>query len=109
MPTTYKTLGQLTSTATTESTIYTVPSSTQTVISAITIANLNAGNATYRIRIKINNEANNDKQFIFYDTVLSPKETNVTNAGITLGAGDVVTIYSSHSLVTFNLYGSEIS
>ena len=109
MPTTYKTLGQLASTAVTESTIYTVPSSTQAVISAISIANLNDSSASYRLRIKVNNEANSDKQFIFYDTVVFPKETNITNAGITLGAGDVVTIYASLSSLVFNLYGSEIS
>ena len=109
MPTTYKTLGQLSSTADTESTIYTVPGSTQAVISAISVLNLNTSSASYRIRIKVNNAENSDKQFIFYNTILFPKETTITNAGITLGAGDVVTIYSPASSVVFNLYGSEIS
>jgi len=40
MPTTYKVLGQINPSANTATTLYTVPSATQTVVPTITIANL---------------------------------------------------------------------
>jgi hypothetical protein len=109
MPTSYKVLAQGLTTANSATTLYTVPSSTQTVISTITVTNLESAPANYSMRVKVNNAANDDKQFIFLDNPLSGSETNVISAGITLGTGDVISIIGTTSLISINLYGSEIS
>ncbi len=51
MPTTYKVLGQVNPSATTATTLYTVPSATSTVVSTITICNQASSAATYRIAV----------------------------------------------------------
>ena len=52
MATTYKVLGQSAPSATTDTTLYTVPASTETVVSTIAVANRAATNATFRIAIR---------------------------------------------------------
>jgi hypothetical protein len=49
MATTYKVLGQSNPSATTATTLYTVPSATSTIVSTITVANLAGSAATFRI------------------------------------------------------------
>jgi hypothetical protein len=109
MPTSYKVLAQGLTTADTSTTLYTVPSSTQAVVSTITVTNLQSSPANYSMRIKVSNAANDDKQLLFVDNPLSGSETNVISAGISLATGDVVAISGTTSLISINLYGSEIS
>jgi hypothetical protein len=52
MPTNYKVLGQSAPSATTATTLYTVPSVTEAVVSSIVIANRDASSATFRIAIR---------------------------------------------------------
>ena len=53
MPTTYKVLGQSNPSATTLTTLYTVPAATNAVVSSITVANLAATAATFRIAVRV--------------------------------------------------------
>ena len=66
MATTYKVLGQSNPAATTLTTLYTVPASTQTVISTITVANQAATAATYPL-VSIKPSALLDITFSFFD------------------------------------------
>ena len=109
MPTTYKVLGQLEPAATTESTLYTVPGSTQAVCSTLSVCNRATAAATFRLRIKINNAADADAQFVCFDAPIAAKDTLLLTFGATLGAGDVVRAYSSNADTAFSLFGSEIS
>ena len=109
MPTTYKVLGQLEPAATTETTLYTVPASTEAVCSTLSVCNKAAAAGSFRIRIKINNAADDDKQFVAYDAPIAAKDTLLLTFGATLGAGDVVVAYGSSADVSFTLFGSEIS
>ena len=109
MPTTYKVLGQLEPAATTESTLYTVPSATTAVCSTLSVCNRATAAATFRVRIKINNAADDDKQFVIYDAPIAAKDTLLLTFGATLGAGDVVRVYSSNADSAFQLFGSEIA
>ena len=52
MPTVYKVLGQSAPSATTATTLYTVPSTTSTVVSTITVANRDSTSATFRIAVR---------------------------------------------------------
>lgn len=109
MPTTYKVLGQLEPAATTETTLYTVPSATQAVCSTLSVCNKAASAGSFRIRIKINNAGDDDKQFVMYDAPIAAKDTLLLTFGATLGAGDVVRAYASSADLSFTLFGSEIS
>jgi hypothetical protein len=109
MPTNYKVLGQQKPAATTETTLYTVPAATQAVCSTLSICNRVAAAATFRVRIKINNAADADAQFVCYDAPIAANDTLLLTFGTTLSAGDVVRVYSSNADTAFQLFGSEIS
>jgi len=109
MPTNYKVLGQSEPAITTETTLYTVPSATQAVCSTLSVCNRTAVSATFRVRIKINNAADADAQFVCFDAPIAAKDTLLLTFGATLGAGDVVRVYSSNADTAFTLFGSEIS
>lgn len=109
MATTYKVLGQVNPSATTATTAYTVPSATETVISTITVCNLGAAPASYRIAVRPDGATLENKHYIAYDATLAPQDTQTLTLGITLNAADVVTVYASTATFAFNLFGSEIA
>jgi glucose-6-phosphate dehydrogenase assembly protein OpcA len=109
MPTTYKVLGQVNPTAATPTTLYTVPASTQTVVSTISVANLTSGELSFRIAIRPAGETLAAKHYIAYDAKIAGNDTIFITVGATLGAGDVITVYESAADISFNAFGSEIS
>lgn len=109
MPTTYKVLGQSNPSATTATTLYTVPSATQTIVSTVTVCNQAATAATYRIAVRVAGAALAATQYIAYDVSLPANATDTLTLGVTLGATDVITVYASSATMSFNAYGSEIS
>ena len=109
MPTNYKVLGQLNPAATTSTTLYTVPSATETVVSTIAVANLAATSATYRIAVRPDAESLANKHYFAYDITLGASDTTVITAGITMNASDVLTVYASNANLTFQAFGTEIS
>lgn len=109
MPTTYKVLGQVNPSATTASTLYTVPSSTSTVVSTITVANLAGTAATYRISVRPAGASQTNAMYIAYDVTVAANDTTTITLGITLATTDVITVYASTANIAFNAYGSEIS
>jgi len=106
---TYKVLGQVNPSATTATTAYTVPSATETVISTITVCNLGAAPATYRLAVRPNGATLENKHYIVYDSTVAPQSTDTLTLGITLDASDVVTVFASTANFAFNLFGSEIA
>lgn len=109
MPTTYKVLGQVNPSATTATTLYTVPSSTSTVVSTITVANLAGTAATYRISVRPAGASQTNAMYIAYDVTVGANDTTTITLGITLATTDVITVYASTANIAFNAYGSEIS
>jgi glucose-6-phosphate dehydrogenase assembly protein OpcA len=109
MATTYKVLGQSNPAATTATTLYTVPSATQAVVSTIVIANLNTANATFRIAVRVAGATLADSQYVAYNVTVGASDSTALTLGITLGATDVITVYSSSATLTFTAFGSEIS
>ena len=109
MPTTYKTLGQSNPSATTPTTLYTVPSSTKAVVSTITVCNQAASAATFRIAVRPAGETLEAKHYIAYDSTVAANDTTAFTIGVTLATTDVVTVYASTSTVSFNAFGSEIA
>lgn len=109
MPTAYKVLGQVEYDGTGEDTLYTVPSSTEAVCSTLAVCNKGSSNQTFDVRIKINNAADDDKQYLIFEAPVLAKDTLFITIGVTLGAGDVMTVKSSTTDATFQLFGSELS
>jgi hypothetical protein len=108
MPKSYKVLGQVNPTATTASTAYTVPSSTNTIVSTISVCNYGSSTASYRIAIRPNAETLAMKHYIAYDSSVPANDTINLTIGLTIDAADVITVYASSASVSFNLFGSEI-
>ena len=109
MTTTYKVLGQIAPTANTLTTIYTVPSATQTVVSTVTVCNQSNVAATFRLAVQPANASITSKHYINYDTALPGNDTIALTIGMTLGATDVISANASTSTISFSAFGSEIS
>ncbi len=109
MPTVYKVLGQQEPAATTAATLYTVPASTSTIVSSISICNRAATDATVRISVRPAGAAQADQHYLVYDAPIVTKDTVFLTVGLTLAATDVITVYSSNADTAFQAFGSEIS
>ena len=105
MASTSKILGTLAPSATTNTVLYTVPSSTQAN------ANLFATNrdtpaANIRVALTPNGQTLGNEDYIAYGLSLDPGQTmNLT--GLCLNAGDFVTVYAGSANLTFVLTGIE--
>ncbi len=109
MPTVYKVLGQSAPSATTATTLYTVPAATSAVVSSIVIANRDASAATCRISIRPAGAAQANQHYIAYDVTVGASDSTVLTLGITLATTDVITVYASTANLSFSAYGSELS
>ena len=108
MATTYKVLGQSNPSATTATTLYTVPPTTEAVLSTIVGANQSTA-ATYRLAIRPDGESLAAKHYLAYDVALPANSTHTYTIGVTLNAADVITVYASSTNLSFNAFGSEIA
>lgn len=109
MATAYKVLGQSAPSATTNTTVYTVPSATEAIISTIVVANRDASSATYRIAIRPDGATLANEHYIAYNVTVGASDSTTITLGITLNAADVVTVYASTANLSFNIFGSEIT
>jgi hypothetical protein len=109
MATVYKTLGQSSPSATTETALYTVPAATSAVASSVIVCNRSAVLSTFRISIAIAGAATSNKDYIYYDLPIGANDTFIATIGVTLAATDEVRVYASNTNLSFSLYGSEIS
>ena len=104
----YKILGQVLPAATTLTTLYTVPSSTSSVCSTLSICNQGIS-TTYRIAIRPAGAAITASQYVVYDAAINSNDTVFLTLGVTLATTDVVSVYAGTATVSFHLYGSEIT
>ncbi len=109
MPTTYKVLGQSCPSATTATTLYTVPSATSAVISTVVICNQTASAATFRLSVRPAGGAQTAAMYLAYDVTVGASDTTALTLGITMATTDVLTVYSSTATTSFIAFGSEIS
>ena len=100
-------LGQLDVSATTITTLYTVPDLTQTTVSSLVICNRSSSGITFRVSVHVAGAGADDKQFIFYNEALAATTTRTVVIGMCLNQADVVKVYSSAADVSFNMFGVE--
>ena len=109
MATSYKVLGQSHPSATTATTLYTVPASTSTVVSTIVVSNQATSSATYRISVRPAGAAQTNAMYLAYDVTVGANDSTALTLGITLATTDVITVYASSATLSFNAFGSEIA
>lgn len=109
MATNYLVLGQVAPSATTNTTLYTVPSSTQAVVSTISVCNRGSISAKFRIAVRPDGAALADQHYVAYDVDIDAGATIPWTIGITMGDTDVITVFSSTPDLSFSAFGSEIS
>jgi glucose-6-phosphate dehydrogenase assembly protein OpcA len=109
MPTIYKVLGQLAPSATTATTLYTVPAATSAVVSTLVVANRAATSATYRIAIRPAGATLANQHYIAFDVTVGGGDSTTLTLGITLATTDVITVYASTANLSFSVFGSEIT
>lgn len=110
MATTYKILGQVAPTTTSDADLYTVPAATQTVVSTISVTNDTAAASTFRIYLRKAGAAASATNAFYFDAPLAANSTVLITAGITLGATDVITVRSgAANALTFQAFGSEVT
>lgn len=97
-------LGQVTPTATTNTTVYTVPASTHTVCN-ISIANRASTAATVRVALAAASTPTN-AEFIEYDTVI-PGFGVLERTGVSLQAAKLIVVYGSTANLSVSVYGIE--
>jgi hypothetical protein len=106
----YKILGQAAPAGTTEADLYTVPASTEAVVSTLTITNTTASSHDARVWVRIAGAATATSNAIMYNVPVAANSVAAFTLGLTLAATDVVTVRTSGGAsLTFQLFGSEIS
>lgn len=107
MATTRKVLGQSNPSATTLTTLYTVPALTDSVASSIVVCNRSATATSFRIAIRPAGASISDEHYIYYDISIGGNDTFCSTIGITLATTDVVSVYANDATLSFQLYGQE--
>ena len=109
MATNYKVLGQSAPSATTATTLYTVPADTEAVISTIFVCNRGTDASTFRIAVRPNAATLADEHYIAYDVLILGNTSTAITVGVTMDAADLLEVYASSGDLSFNVFGSEIS
>ena len=104
-----KVLGQSNPAATTLTSLYTVPASKEAVVSSISVANLTATAATFRLAVRPTGEGIANKHYIGYDITVGASDSTIITVGVTLATTDVLSVYASTANVAFQAFGDEAS
>lgn len=105
----YKILGQAAPAAETNTDLYTVPSSTQALVSTLVICNQAASAASFRVATVPSGETLATKHYTNYDVALAANDSINLTLGMSLGAGDVLKVYGSTNTISYTAFGSEIT
>lgn len=104
-----KVLGQVNPSATTLTTLYTVPSAKEAVVSSISVANLTSTAATFRLAVRPAGASISNEHYIGYDITVGASDTTIITVGLTLATTDVLSVYASTANVAFQAFGDEAS
>jgi hypothetical protein len=109
MAETYKILAQAAPAAATLTNLYTVPASTSTIVSTITISNQSATADTFRISVAPGGAADATSQYIVFNATVNGNDTIGLSYGLTLSATDVIRVFSTNGTTVFQAFGVEIT
>lgn len=100
---------QGTASVSTYATLYTVPASTEAIVSSIVICNTAASPATYRIGLDETEGTPSASEWLVYDATVPANDTIALTLGVSLDSGRYIRVSSSANTVTFSAFVSEIS
>ncbi len=106
MATRYKILGQSKPSATTNTTIYTVPTAKEAVVSTIAVCNDSASATFYRVFVAAADSPTTSERLV-YDASVPSNDTVFLTLGITVEAGKKIVVYASAANLIFHAFGSE--
>lgn len=110
MATTYKILGQAEPSDTNVTDLYTVPASTEAIVSTLVVANTSGTDRTFRIFVREAGAAAATGNAIAYDTQISANSQVAFTLGLTLSATDILSVRSeTANSITFQAFGSELT
>ena len=109
MPNTYKVLGQSNPSATTATTLYTVPSAKSAVVSTIMVCNQAASAGSFRIAVRPAGATLASEHYIAYDVAVPANDSIALTMGVTMATTDVLTVYASSAEQSFSAFGSEVA
>lgn len=102
-----KVLGQVAPSATTNTTLYTVPSGMSTVSSTLKVCNRGGTATTFRVAIRPAGATLANEHYIYYDVSIPANDSFSATEGYTFTATDVVTVYAGNANLSFSLFGDE--
>jgi hypothetical protein len=111
MATVYKVLGQVDQQTANLATLYTVPASTEAVISTVIVANRGTASTTFRLAVRPNGASISDLHYIAYDVPIAANDSTTLTLGLTLDATDVLSVNAAGtaSRLSFNAFGAEVA
>jgi len=107
MATTLSVLGQVAPSATTLTTLYTVPALTTTAVSSIVVCNTSATATSFRISVAVAGAGDALSQYLYYNVTIAGNDTFIATCGFSLGAADVVRVYATLATLTFSAFGQQ--
>ena len=108
----YKVLAQTVVVANTDTTLYTVPAATETVVSTIKVCNVGAVARVFRVAIRLNGVAVANQMYLEFDQALPANDSYKVPGTYTLqitGGADIILVRADHADVVFSCYGTEIT
>ena len=109
MANTLKTLGQVAPLAATLTTLYTVPASTSTSVSSISVCNRSATDTSFRVAVRPAGASISDEHYLYYDVAIPGNDTFIATVGISLATTSVISVYSTLASCSFSVWGQEHS
>ena len=110
MPQTHRVLGQSAPANTNNADLYTVPASTQAIVSTLSIANITTTAATFRVAVRPAGASIANQHWIAYDVSLGGADSVTLTLGVTLAATDVLTVRSgTANALAFSAFGVELT
>lgn len=106
MPQAHKVLGQSNPSATTLTTLYTVPASTQAIASTLSVCNLGVS-TTFRVAVRPAGATLANQHYLVFDTSVNANDSIYLTLGISLAATDVVSVFAGTANLAFSLFGVE--
>ncbi len=106
----YRILGQAHLTTTSPTDVYTVPASTEAIVSTIVVANITGSATTFDIALREDGDTLANKHYIAKEVPVASNDSTTITIGVALEATDVVTCQAGDAdALSFNLFGAEIT
>lgn len=110
MATTYKILGQSEPANTSNAVLYTVPASTEAIVSTIAVANTSGQESSFRIFVVADGDTAGTQNALAYDATIAANSFTSFSLGLTLGAADEIIVrVSTGTTITFHAFGTELT